>query len=133
MLRKNNNLGLGLDILANSCIMDFVELIKEQKMSIEELLLDTGKSLENEMTEFEKKCYGMSEAAIREQYMKSLTARLSGLEMVVMGILSDSQELLAMGATNDSRQYMNRAKFILSEMMEARIKVGMEYAQEETE
>jgi hypothetical protein len=37
-----------------------------------------------------------------------------------------------MGATNDSRQYMNRAKFILSEMMEARIKVGMEYAQDET-
>jgi len=124
MLRKNNNLGLGLDILANSCIMDFVELIKEQKMSIEELLLDTGKSLENEMTEFEKKCYGMSEAAIREQYMKSLTARLSGLEMVVMGILSDSQELLAMGATNDSRQYMNRAKFILLEMMEEKREVA---------
>jgi hypothetical protein len=113
--------------------MDFVELIRKQKMSIEEYLLDTGKSLENEMTEFEKQCYGMSEAAIREQYMNSFTARLSGLEMVVMGILSDSQELLAMGATNDSRQYMNRAKFILSEMMEARIKVGMEYAQEETE
>jgi hypothetical protein len=31
MLHKNNNLGLGLDILANSCIMDFVELIKETK------------------------------------------------------------------------------------------------------
>ena len=132
MLHKNNNLGLGLAILANSCIMDFVELIKEQKVSIEELLLDTGKSLENEMTEFEKQCYGMSESAIREQYMKSLTARLSGLEMVAMSILSDAQELLAMGATNDSRQYMNRAKFILSEMMEARIKVGMEYAQDET-
>jgi hypothetical protein len=101
-------------------------------MSIEELLLDTGKSLETEMTEFEKQCYGMSEADIREQYLKSLTARLSGLEMVAMSILSDAQELLAMGATNDSRQYMNRAKFILSEMMEARIKVGMEYAQDET-
>jgi hypothetical protein len=84
------------------------------------------------MTEFEKQCYGMSEADIREQYLKSLTARLSGLEMVAMSILSDAQELLAMGATNDSRQYMNRAKFILSEMMEARIKVGMEYAQDET-
>jgi len=105
-----------------------------EKMSIEEYLLDTGKSLENEMTEFEKQCYGMSEAAIREQYMNSFTARhAGGLEMVVMGIMSDCQELLAMGATNDSRQYMNRAKFILSEMMEARIKVGMEYAQEETE
>jgi hypothetical protein len=91
-----------------------------EKMSIEEYLLDTGKSLENEMTEFEKKCYGMSEADIREQYMNSFTARMSGLEMVVMGILSDSQELLAMGASNDSRQYMNRAKFILSEMMDAK-------------
>lgn len=89
-------------------------------MSIEEYLLDTGKSLENEMTPFEKNCYGMTEADIREQYMDSLTAHLSGLEMVVMGILSDAQELLALGATNDSRQYMNRAKFILSEMMEAK-------------
>ena len=72
------------------------------------------------MTPFEKNCYGMTESDIREQYMDSLTARLSGLEMVVMGILSDAQELLAMGASNDSRQYMNRAKFILSEMMDAK-------------
>jgi hypothetical protein len=100
--------------------MDFVELIRKQKMSIEEYLLDTGKSLENEMTPFEKNCYGMTESDIREQYMNSFTARLSGLEMVVMSILSDAQELLAMGATNDSRQYMNRAKFILSEMMETK-------------
>ena len=91
-----------------------------EKMSIEEYLLDTGKSLENEMTPFEKNCYGMTESDIREQYMNSFTARLSGLEMVVMGILSDAQELLAMGATNDSRQHMNRAKFILSEMMDAK-------------
>ena len=124
LLHKNNSLGLGLDILTNSCIMDFVELIKEQKMSIEELLLDTGKSLENEMTPFEKNCYGMTESDIREQYMNSFTARMSGLEMVVMGILSDAQELLAMGATNDSRQYMNRAKFILSEMMEEKREVA---------
>lgn len=75
------------------------------------------------MTEFEKQCYGMTESDIREQYMNSLTARLSGLEMVVMSILSDAQELLAMGATNDSRQYMNRAKFILSEMMEEKREV----------
>ena len=93
-------------------------------MSIEELLLDTGKSLENEMTPFEKNCYGMTESNIREQYMNSFTARMSGLEMVVMSILSDAQELLAMGATNDSRQYMNRAKFILSEMMEEKREVA---------
>ena len=66
-------------------------------MSIEEYLLDTGKSLENEMTEFEKQCYGMTESDIREQYMQSITAKFSGLEMVVMGILSDCQELQSFG------------------------------------
>ena len=76
------------------------------------------------MTEFESKCYGMTTADIREQYMESLTARFSGLEMVVMGIMSDCQEMLAMGAGPRSvehvRKQMNIAKFILSEMMEAR-------------
>ena len=70
------------------------------------------------MTEFESRCYGMSEADIREQYMNGITAKFSGLEMVVMGILSDAQELLAMGRTEDARKQMNVAKFILSEMMD---------------
>jgi hypothetical protein len=78
----------------------------------------------NEMTEFEQKCYGMSQADIREQYMESLTARFSGLEMVVMGIMSDCQEMLAMGAgpraVEHVRKQMNVAKFILSEMMESK-------------
>lgn len=72
------------------------------------------------MTEFESKCYGMSEQDIRVQYMNSITARFTGLEMVVMGVLSDAQELLAMGRTDQSRKQMNVAKFILSEMMEAK-------------
>ena len=91
-------------------------------MSIEEYLLDTGKSLENEMTEFEKKCYGMTEARIRKEYMDSLTAKFSGNEMVVMGILSDCQELLGSGKFNGMpetiRKQLNVAKFILSEMMD---------------
>ena len=70
------------------------------------------------MTEFESNCYGMTEADIREQYMESITARFSGLEMVAMGVLSDAQELLAMGRTEGARKQMNVAKFILSEMME---------------
>ena len=72
------------------------------------------------MTDFEKQCYGMTEEAIRKQYMEGLTARLSGLEMVCMSILSDSQELLAMGRTDEARKEINRAKFILSEMMDAK-------------
>jgi hypothetical protein len=74
-----------------------------------------------EMTEFEKNCYGMTEADIREEYMNSITARFSGLEMVVMSVLSDAQELLAMGRSEDSRKQMNVAKFILSEMLEAKM------------
>jgi hypothetical protein len=78
---------------------------------------------ELKMTEFEKNCYGMTEADIREEYMNSLTARLSGLEMVVMGVLSDAQELLTFGheqANDQARKNMNIAKFILSEMMDAK-------------
>ena len=71
------------------------------------------------MTNFETNCYGMTEQAIREQYMNSITAKCSGLEMVVMGVLSDAQELLAMGRNEASRKQMNIAKFILSEMIEA--------------
>jgi hypothetical protein len=66
--------------------------------------------------------YGMTEQEIRSQYMESLTAKMSGQEMVVMGILSDCQEMLSMGAGPRSveyvRQQMNVAKFILCEMMD---------------
>ena len=76
------------------------------------------------MTEFETKCYGMSEQDIREQYMNSITAKFTGLEMVVMGILSECQEMMAMGTGPRSVEYvrkqMNIAKFILSEMMKAK-------------
>ena len=70
----------------------------------------------------ETKMYGMTEAEIRRQYMESLTAKMSGQEMVVMGILSDCQEMLGMGAGPRSveyvRQQMNVAKYILCEMMD---------------
>jgi hypothetical protein len=75
------------------------------------------------MTDFEQKCYGMSTEDIRVQYMQSITAKLSGLEMVVMSVLSDAQELQTFGheqALDQSRKNMNIAKFILSAMMEAK-------------
>jgi predicted peptidase len=78
---------------------------------------------EREMTEFEKNCYGMSAKDIREQYLQSITARLSGLEMVAMSVLSDAQELMSFGhaqATDQARKNINIAKFILSEMMDKR-------------
>ena len=77
------------------------------------------------MTEFESRCYGITEQEIREQYMQSITAQCSGLEMVVMGIMSDCQEMMAMGTGPRSIEYvrkqMNVAKFILSEMMDSKV------------
>jgi len=73
------------------------------------------------MTEFERNCYGISEAQIRREYMESITARLSGLEMVAMSILSDAQEMLEHGMTQDRiRKQINIAKFVLGEIMEAK-------------
>lgn len=66
------------------------------------------------MTEFEKNCYGIDEETIREEYLNSITARLSGVEMVVASILSDCQEMLEMGYDKDTiRKQLNIAKFCL--------------------
>lgn len=67
--------------------------------------------------------YGMTREDIREDYMNGLTARLSGLEMVVMGILSDAQECSAMGSKEEVRKQLNIAKFILCEMLDAKERV----------
>ena len=78
------------------------------------------------MNEAEKRMYGMSQEDIQEQYMDGLTAKLSGLEMVVAGLLSDTQELMAMGGNernpllDQARKNLNIAKFVLFEMMDAR-------------
>ena len=73
------------------------------------------------MTEFERNCYGISQAQIRKEYMDSITAKLSGLEMVAMSILSDAQEMMAAGFDSDRvRKQINIAKFILCEIMEAK-------------
>ena len=72
--------------------------------------------------------FGMTKDAIREEFMESITAKFSGLEMVVAGILSDCQELMTMGQSdrirmqNEERvrKQLNVAKFILFEMMDAK-------------
>ena len=64
--------------------------------------------------------FGMTRDEIREEYMNSITARFSGMEMVVMGVLSDAQELVAMGQQEAARKQMNIAKFILCEMVSAK-------------
>ena len=73
------------------------------------------------MTDFEKNCYGMSADSIRMQYLECFNCKLTGPEMVVMGILSDVQELVAMGGRSETvRKQLNIAKFILCEMQDAK-------------
>jgi hypothetical protein len=72
------------------------------------------------MTDTDFAMFGMSKADIRDQYINNITAKLSGLEMVVMGILSDCQEMQNYGVDTKERirKQMNIAKFILAEMMQ---------------
>ncbi len=70
------------------------------------------------MTEFESRCYGISESDIQRQYMQGL----SDNEMVVAGILSDCQEMLDMGtgprSVDHVRKQLNVAKYILFRMLD---------------
>ena len=81
------------------------------------------------MTQYQQEIqmYGMTTDDIRSQYMESITAKMSGLEMVVAGILSDVQELTAYQHAADVnskaskeliRKQLNVAKFIIFEMMD---------------
>jgi hypothetical protein len=82
--------------------------------------------MESDMTDTDFATFGMSQADIRDQYINGITAKLVGQEMVVMGILSDCQELISLKGTDfmqDTikervRKQMNIAKFILGEMMQ---------------
>lgn len=72
-------------------------------------------------TEREIKMFGMTAAQVREEYGNSLTARFCGVEMVVMSIMSDVQELLAMDAdrpmvNEEVRKMMNIGKLLLSDL-----------------
>jgi len=72
-------------------------------------------------TEREIAMFGMTSEDIEIQYMQSITAKLSGLEMVVAGILSDSQELMSFGdptPIEQARKNLNIAKHILFTMID---------------
>ena len=62
--------------------------------------------------------YGVTEAQMREAVESSITFKLSGPAMVVAGMMSDAQELMAyeqpdFNTIEDQRQLLNRAKFVL--------------------
>ena len=60
--------------------------------------------------------YGCDFQAFKESVEDSITYKLSGGVMVLAGLLSDAQELMAMGDTETARQYLNRAKALMFDM-----------------
>jgi len=62
--------------------------------------------------------YGCTEAQMREAVESSPTFKFSGPAMVVAGMMSDAQEMMAyeqpdFNTIEDQRQLINRAKFVL--------------------
>ena len=72
----------------------------------------------NMQREREIRMYGCTEAQMREAVESSITFKVSGPAMVVAGMMSDAQEMMAYEQPNfntieDQRQLLNRAKFVL--------------------
>jgi hypothetical protein len=84
------------------------------------------------MTEFELKCYGMSQDDIRNQYINSITTKMAGIEMIVMFILSNCQEMISIKNSSipspESDEYirkqLNIAKFILADQLQTKMKAA---------
>jgi hypothetical protein len=84
------------------------------------------------MTEFERKCYGMSQDDIRNQYINSITTKMAGIEMIVMFILSNCQEMISIknpsipSPESDEyiRKQLNIAKFILADQLQTKMKAA---------
>ena len=82
------------------------------------------KTKEIKMTEFERNCYGMSQDDIRINIIDSITTKMVGIEMTLMSVLSDAQTMLEFDDPDRARKYMNIAKFILAEQIQAKKKAA---------
>tara|TARA_R100001510_G_C7529464_1_gene121542 strand:+ start:389 stop:619 length:231 start_codon:yes stop_codon:yes gene_type:complete len=70
------------------------------------------------MTDLDKQMllYGCESAELDEQIEDSQKPYMGGLPMLAMSILSDAQEVLALGMFDRNRQYINRAKYVIRQM-----------------
>lgn len=67
--------------------------------------------------EWQMQCYGCSEESLRKQVEGSLSVKIEGAGgygMVAMSLLSDAQEVLEHGDPEKARQYINCAKWVIS-------------------
>jgi len=71
----------------------------------------------NDQSLWEIQAYGAKKSEILESVMDSITFKLSGPGMVIASYLSDAQEMMQYSTPrlNDSRQFINIAKMLLTE------------------
>lgn len=71
--------------------------------------------------EWEMQAYGSPKADILESIEDSITFKMSGIGMVIASYLSDAQELIEFNDKNRARQYINIAKMLIFEQMDAEV------------
>jgi len=59
--------------------------------------------------------YGCTRADLDDMIEEDLMPMMGGHYMLAMSILSDAQECIAMGLHDRARQYINRAKYVMSD------------------
>ena len=74
------------------------------------------------MTTKEITMYGCDIDAFKKSVKDSFTYEVAGGAMIIAGLMSDAQELMALGDTETARQYLNRAKALVFDMMDCDIK-----------
>lgn len=58
--------------------------------------------------------YGCTRADLDDMLEEELMPMMGGQYMLAMSILSDAQECIAIGMDDRARQYINRAKYVMS-------------------
>ena len=67
--------------------------------------------------ENEIKMYGCTKADLIEMLEDSI----GSYEMLAMGIMSDAQHVMAHGDTETARQFINKAKWVMSQIMKNKL------------
>lgn len=63
-----------------------------------------------------ERMFGMPKEWLDELITDWKEPLMGGLTMLVMSVLSDAQERIALGHDDTARQYINRAKYIIKQM-----------------
>jgi hypothetical protein len=72
----------------------------------------------------EQEMYGCSKADLDEMIDDALNPYMGEHYMLAMSILSDAQERIAIGHGDIARQYINRAKYVISHWKDSTENVG---------